>query len=91
VGKHLQTKIHDLTDNHKGKISNPRGLGLFCAFDCASTEVRNQIVENAFNNNLIILGCGEKAIRFRTPICINENEINEGINILDNAIGSTKL
>jgi L-lysine 6-transaminase len=91
VGKHLQGKIQELSEAHKNKIFNPRGLGLFCAFDCASKELRNQIVDNAFDNNLIILGCGERAIRFRTPLCINEKEIDAGMNILDKAVGSANL
>ena len=91
VGKHLQARIHELVENHKGKISNPRGLGLFCAFDCESKELRNKILDNAFDNNLIILGCGERAIRFRTPLCVNESEIDEGMSILDKSVGSAKV
>lgn len=91
VGQHLQKRIHELTENHTSKVSNPRGLGLFCAFDCDSKETRNQILNKAFENNLIILGCGERAVRFRTPLCVTEEEIDKGMNILDNVIGSINI
>ncbi len=37
---------------------------------------------HAFKEKLIILGCGEKSIRFRPPLNITKDEIDEGLNII---------
>ena len=86
MGKYLLNKIYDLQDKYTGKIENARGLGLFAAFDCKTAEMRNKIISDAIENNLLILGCGEKSIRFRPNLAINGNEIDEGLQILDKVI-----
>lgn len=86
MGDYLQGKINELVNKYPEKLNNPRGLGLFCSFDCASSEMRNKVTAGAFENGMMILGCGEKTIRFRTPVCVTESEINEGMQILDKVI-----
>lgn len=86
IGMYLQGKLNELQALYPDKISNVRGLGLFCAFDCADAEMRNNVTSKALENNLLILGCGEKSIRFRPPVNVNKNEIDEGTGILDKVV-----
>ncbi len=86
MGNILKKNLKDLALEFPDKVSNARGLGLFCAFDAASAEMRNKISAKAYENGLMILGCGEKTIRFRPPININESELSEGIGILKSAL-----
>lgn len=88
MGKYLQMKLTELASKYPDKVSNVRGLGLFSAFDAADGEMRNNITSEALKNNLIILGSGEKSVRFRPPININASEIDEGIAILDKILRS---
>ena len=85
-GEYLQKKINELTEKYPHKLSNGRGLGLFCAFDCDTPETRNDIVKKCFDNGMMLLGCGEKTLRFRPPVIINKDEIDEGMIILDKVI-----
>lgn len=87
-GKYLLNRIYELQNKYPDKISNGRGLGLFCAFDCATPELRNKIMSESHKNNMLILGCGEKSLRFRPSLAITEDEINEGFAILDKVISS---
>lgn len=87
-GKYLLKKIYELQNKYSDKISNGRGLGLFCAFDCITPELRNSIMSGCHKNNLLILGCGEKSLRFRPSLTISEDEINEGFEILDKVISA---
>lgn len=89
MGVVLQEKIQDLINEFPDKLSNGRGVGLYSAFDCDSSEMRNKVTSNAFENGLMILGCGEKSIRFRPPVCVSENEINEGIEVLRKTISES--
>ena len=86
TGKYLQDKIHELENKYPGKVSNGRGLGLFCAFDVKDTDMRNAIVKNAVDEGMLILGCGPKSIRFRPPLTVSPEKIDEGMNILDKLI-----
>jgi L-lysine 6-transaminase len=86
MGIYLQTKLKELSEKYPDKVSNTRGLGLFCAFDCRDSDMRNTVTSKALENNLMILGSGEKSVRFRPPINVTKEEIGEGIEILDRVI-----
>ena len=85
-GKHLLDCLVDLSDKYPDKISNSRGRGLMCAFDCKTTKKRDELISSLFKNGLIILGCGEKTIRFRPPLIIGSKEIDKMISILDKSL-----
>ncbi len=86
TGKYLLDKIHGLESKYPEKVSNGRGLGLFCAFDVKDTDMRNAIVKNAVDEGMLILGCGPKSIRFRPPLTVTPEKIDEGMGILDKLI-----
>ena len=86
VGKHLLNKIVELINKYPDKISNGRGRGLFCAFDCKDSNFRNNLVKKLFDNGLMMIGCGDKTMRFRPPVSINKEKINEGLDIIDRTI-----
>lgn len=86
AGKHLLNRITELSNKYSEKVFAPRGLGLFCAFDSRDSEMRDKIHKEAMKNGLLILGCGERTIRFRPPITVKKESIDAGIEILDNII-----
>lgn len=85
-GKRLQKGLHNLGNSYPELISNTRGKGLMCAFDLGTSEKRDQMRQELYDNGLLILGCGEKTIRFRPPLIINETEIDQIIEIIDKTI-----
>lgn len=86
MGKYLLNKIYELQNKYPEKIDNGRGVGLFAAFDCETSELRNKIISTAMENNLIILGSGEKSLRFRPNLAIKQEEIDECFVILDKVL-----
>ena len=82
VGEHLLSQLKEIQKDFPNTVSNARGLGLMCSFDLPSSETRNRFKENCLREKLIILGCGEKSIRFRPPLNITKDEIDEGLNII---------
>lgn len=82
VGEFLLKGLLELQSEFPNVISNARGLGLMCAFDFNSPDERNRFKDLCYENKLLILGCGEKSIRFRPPLTINEDEIKEGLDII---------
>jgi L-lysine 6-transaminase len=85
VGQYLQNRLHELADDFDA-VTNPRGKGLMCAFDLPSAELRNQVKQQTYEEGAILLGCGTRSIRFRTPLTITEAEVDEGIACLRRAI-----
>jgi len=85
-GKHLQNLIKQLSQKYPDKVFNGRGLGLFCAFDTKDSDMRNKIINNCHRNGLLILGCGSKSIRFRPPITVKKEMLDDGFNVIDKVI-----
>lgn len=85
-GKYLMNRLADLQGEFPNLLSNIRGLGLLCSFDLPNTELRNQFRKIAENEKLLILGCGTSSIRFRPMLNINDNELEEGLQIIEKVL-----
>ncbi len=91
VGHSLLQKLKELEAEFPGLVSNTRGLGLFCAIDINTKDKRDKLKQAAFEKGLLLLGCSEKTIRFRPPLNISLNEIDEGIEIIKCCLKQIKL
>ena len=69
-------------------VSNPRGMGLFCAFDLPSKEHRTRFLAKAYEEGLLMVGCGATAVRFRPPLNVSTSEIDAGIDIIGTVLNS---
>ena len=90
VGAHLVDQLQELSEAMPDIISNPRGLGLFAAFDVATPELRTKIRNRCFEKGLIILPSGERSIRFRPPLNVTAEEVDEGLEIIRHSIGELR-
>ncbi|MFB2917633.1 MULTISPECIES: hypothetical protein [Aerosakkonema] len=45
-------------------------------------KLRDKIVDDAFYKGLLLLGCGQAAIRFCPPLVIDSNQIQVALQIL---------
>ncbi len=84
VGAHLVSKLQDLSNNYE-HLSNPRGKGLFCAIDLPDPYSRDTVIKNCIENGLMILACGPNTVRFRPPLTITSEQIDEGLEIVEKA------
>jgi len=85
VGEYLQDRLHGLADAFPA-LTNVRGRGLMTAFTLPTAEYRDHVKQQTYEEGAIILGCGERSIRFRTPLTITEDEVDEGIDCLRRAL-----
>lgn len=90
VGDYLQKKIIGLGEEYPALVMNPRGLGLFCAFDMPSPDKRLELRRRVFEKGLLLIGCGERTIRFRPPLNLSEPEVDEGIEIISKSLAEMK-
>jgi len=81
-GDFLLSELKVLAADFPDVVSSPRGLGLMCAFDTPDSETRNQLLRAFLEKKLLMVGCGERSIRFRPHLVVTAEEIREGIDII---------
>ncbi len=86
VGEHLLDQLRSLEAEFPGLVSNTRGRGLFCAMDLDTAQNRDQLRTKAYEEGLILIGCGDHSIRFRPPLTISKAEVDEGFVIIRSAL-----
>ncbi len=86
VGTHLLSKLEGLQQEFPGLVSNARGRGLLCAVDLDTAQSRDQLRSKAYEEGLILIGCGDRSIRFRPPLNISKGELDEGLDIIREAL-----
>ena len=85
-GKYLLNRLYEIQSNFPNLITNARGLGLLCAFDFPNAELRDTFREICERERLLILGCGVKTIRFRPMLNITDDEIEEGLQVIEKVL-----
>jgi 4-aminobutyrate aminotransferase len=73
-------------------------MGLMMAMDIVSDPdsqtpdqaQRDEIVQTAFQQGLLLLGCGESAVRFCPPLCITSEQIDRGLEILSRILSKSE-
>lgn len=96
AGMHLGRRLSELMDEFEA-IGDARGIGLARAVEIVKQgrgnepdpKKRNSIVREAFRRGLIVIGCGESAIRIVPPLNIDMEALDEGIEILREALKSS--
>ncbi|MEO6434791.1 MAG: aminotransferase class III-fold pyridoxal phosphate-dependent enzyme [Tepidisphaeraceae bacterium] len=94
MGAVLLKRLGEIAAKHK-TIGKPRGIGLMCGVDVVNPQtgagdakLRERILQSCYDRGLIMLGCGEIAIRFCPPLCITQAELETGLAIFEQAAAS---
>ena len=80
------------------QVGDVRGLGLMVAADIVRAHdrqtpdpaARDEIVQTAFRQGLLLLGCGESALRFCPPLCITAEQVETALRILTGVLADRK-
>ena len=86
MGNYLLDSIASLADEFPGYVTNPRGRGLFCAFDMPSGIERDKLIGILLDKNIMILGSGLKSIRFRPHLNVLKEDLDICINAIHDSI-----
>ncbi len=89
LGKELDDGLMKIQNDYPELISNTRGMGLFRAFDFKK-ELRADFIKKCFEEGLMILPCGTTSVRFRPPLNLKKNQLEEGIAIVRKVIDKLK-
>jgi len=88
VGRYLLDGLRAIADEHP-TVANPRGRGLMCAFDLPDGKRRDEVRDTCYKQGLMILGCGDRSLRFRPALTVTTDVIDEGLTILRNVLKAT--
>jgi 4-aminobutyrate aminotransferase len=88
-GEQLRAGLRELATKHP-TLTGVRGLGLMTAADLPSGAHREQVIQGAFQRGLLLLGCGEAALRFCPPLCITAEQVQTCLRILDGVLGAVE-
>jgi len=93
VGRYALEALEEIQVRHP-TIGDVRGLGLMIGVEFVKDntsqeqwyDLRDRIVTAAFERGLLTLGCGKSTIRISPPLSISKQEMDEGLEIFEEAI-----
>lgn len=93
VGSYTLQKLNNIQARHPS-IGQVRGIGLMIGIEFIKSktkkeragDLRDRIVDLAFERGLITLGCGRNSLRISPPLNVSRAEIDEGLLILEETI-----
>lgn len=93
VGIHMMAHLKRLQEKH-ALIGDVRGKGLMLAIELVRDPVSlepadaeaDQVIQMAFQRGILLLPCGESVIRFSPPLVITRDQVDRGMQILDEVL-----
>ncbi|MHA2408060.1 MAG: aspartate aminotransferase family protein [Candidatus Ranarchaeia archaeon] len=90
VGEYMKKRFIDLQDTHP-VIGDVRGKGLFIGVELVkdqntkepAKELKSTLIAEGFKNGLLLLGAGASTLRICPPLIITEENVDQGMEILD--------
>lgn len=98
IGKYLKNQLEDLQKKYNC-ITDVRGLGLMLAIEFShqdgspAGDLLSKVQEGCLENRLLTLGCGVhgNGMRFATSLNVKQEEIDQGIAIIDRVLNQIKM
>ncbi|NQY95328.1 MAG: aspartate aminotransferase family protein [Campylobacteraceae bacterium] len=84
--EYFSNKLTHLFEKYQNVFTKEVGLGLMRGLRVKDEETLSSIINNAFDEAVLVLKAGKITLRFLPPLTITKDEIDEGFKRLDNAI-----
>jgi 4-aminobutyrate aminotransferase len=93
LGQHALQRMGEWVARYP-KVGDARGLGLMLGMEIVkdkeskepAPDARSKIVAEAFKHGLVLIPCGESTIRVVPPLTISQQELDQGLDILQEAL-----
>jgi L-lysine 6-transaminase len=90
VGTYLVQQLNEMANEFPQHVSNPRGRGLFAAFDMVSPEQRDNFRSQCYDHRVMLLSCGVQSIRFRPPLNLTKEQVDAGMAVMKTVLKGMK-
>ncbi len=87
TGEYLQNQLSEIAKKNS-LVSNVRGKGLLTAFDFPDKAKRDKFISLGMEKNVMFLGCGDRTIRFRPALIMENHQIDEGLTVLQQILNN---
>lgn len=87
-GAELLEGLRFLEQSYPTLVSNARGTGLMCAIDVPDQQTRGAVLKRAFAEKLFVLAGGTQTLRFRPPLTVSAEHVQEALARLRRALGA---
>jgi 4-aminobutyrate aminotransferase len=82
IGAYLLEALAGLKAKHPVLVADVRGLGLMIGIEFQNAEQAHEVAEACFRRGLIVLECGQKAVRLSPPLVVTREEADAAVGIL---------
>ena len=95
LSEYTMQRLHKFMKDHPS-LNRVDGKGFMIGMDFTDSAgevapaLRDEIVNKAYLNGLLTLGCGTSGIRFAPPLVLTKEQLEEGLTILEHAIAQTE-
>jgi len=92
-GEIMNKRLKEMEERYE-IVGDARGLGLMQATEIVKNKdskeiapkIRDEIVDRALKKGLLLLSCGDSSIRYIPPLVITSEQVETGMDILEEAI-----
>jgi 4-aminobutyrate aminotransferase len=84
VGAHLKRQLEARLSD-VSIIEEIRGLGLMIGVELKTSQLASAVAEACYRRGLLVLECGEKAIRLSPPLIVTEAQANDAVELFREA------
>jgi 4-aminobutyrate aminotransferase len=85
MGEYILERIKGWPARHP-QVRDVRGRGLMVAIELTSAELRDRIVNQAFERGLLILGAGPTAIRLMPPLVVEKEQADFALDVIEKCL-----
>jgi len=93
IGEYTLSALAEIMARHPS-IGKVRGIGLMIGVEFVldretkepAVDLRDEIINLAFERGLLTLGCGNSTIRFSPPLSTSKSEVDDALKIFEEAI-----
>lgn len=93
VGQSIRQRIQDWPSKYR-VVGEVRGRGLMIGMEIVADQktrevapqIRDRIVDSAFERGLLILGCGETSVRLSPPLIVTQEQADVALDIFEECV-----
>jgi 4-aminobutyrate aminotransferase len=97
MGEYILGRIANWREKHP-IVGDIRGLGLMVGIELVKNQqtrepngdARKRIIQRAFEQGVLVLGCGESTVRFMPPLLVEREQIDFALGVLERCIGEAE-
>lgn len=98
MGDYALDALAEIESRHPS-VGQVRGKGLMIGVDLVTdrasrepaTALRDRVIQQAFGNGLLLIGCGTSTVRIAPPLNIEERILEEGLRLLEQSIAEAEV